>query len=407
MKILQINKYHYVRAGAERYVFDLSRLLTSKGHEVVPFAMQHPENVPTPWSRFFISERQYDRSNGIGADLEKAANMIWSREAATKLRALLREFRPDVAHLHNIYHHLSPSILSVLKREGIPVVWTVHDFKWICPNYKLYTEEAPCERCHVYKYWNAIAHRCVSDSRAASAMAAVEMAIHRLGRWYERDVAVAVTPSAFLRNLLGRWGKDLSRITHLPNFVDPAPFKGIAAEVGSEIVYAGRLAEEKGVKDMLAMATALPHLPFRFIGTGPIERELKDAVAVQGLKNVSFSGFLSGDALYAAIAGARMVLVPSRWFENFPYAVLEAMALGKTVLASSTGGVTEIIEDGVSGILLPPDDVPRWVDAIRRCAQDETMLAQMGEKARQKMARFSPELHYERLMRIYGDVQAH
>ncbi len=407
MKILQINKYHYVRAGAERYVFDLSRLLTSKGHEVVPFAMQHPENVPTPWSRFFISERQYDRRNGIGADMEKAANMIWSREAANKLRALLREFRPDVAHLHNVYHHLSPSILSVLKREHIPVIWTVHDFKWICPNYKLYTEEAPCERCYVYKYWNAVAHRCVSDSRAASALAAVEMAIHRLGRWYERDVALAVTPSAFLRNLLGRWGKDLSRIRHVPNFVDPAPFNGIVSEIGSEVVYAGRLAEEKGVMKILDMAAALPDLSFRFIGTGPMERELKDAVATHGLKNVAFSGFLSGQELYTAIAGARMVLVPSRWFENFPYAVLEAMALGKTVLASSTGGVPEIIEDGVSGILLPSDDVPRWVDAIRRCAQDENMLAQIGEKARQRMARFSPELHYERLMRIYGDVQAH
>lgn len=407
MKILQINKYHHVRAGAERYVFDVSRLLTGKGHEVVPFSMQHPDNVPTPWSRFFVSERQYDRRNGIGADLEKAANMLWSREAAEKLRALLREFRPDVAHLHNVYHHLSPSILSVLKREGIPVVWTVHDFKWICPNYKLYTEEAPCERCHVYKYWNAVAHRCVSDSRAASAMAAVEMAIHRLGRWYERDVALAVTPSAFLRNLLGRWGKDLTRIRHLPNFVDAAPFAGIVSDAGTDIVYAGRLAEEKGVMKMLEMAAALPELRFRFIGTGPMEHALKAAVTSQGLTNVSFSGFLSGSDLFAAIAGARMVLVPSRWFENFPYAVLEAMALGKTVLASSTGGVPEIIEDGVSGVLLPPDDVPRWVDAIRRVAQDEAMLRQMGEKARQRTAaRFSPDLHYERLMRIYGDVQA-
>lgn len=406
MKILQVNKFHYVRAGAERYVADLTRLLTRKGHEVVPFAMQHPDNEPTPWSRFFVAERQYDRRNGIAADVEKAANMLWSREAAGKLRALLREFRPDVAHIHNIYHHLSPSILSVFKREGIPVVWTVHDFKWICPNYKLYTEEAPCERCHVYKYWNAVVHRCVADSRAASALAAVEMAVHRLGRWYERDVALAVTPSAFLRNLLGRWGKDLSRIRHVPHFIDPAPFSGIASAVGEEVVYAGRLAEEKGVKNVILMAAALPDLRFRFVGAGPMERALRETVAAQGLKNVSFSGFLSGTELYEAIAGARMVLVPSRWFENFPYAVLEAMALGKTVLASATGGVPEIIEDGASGFLLPPDDVPRWVDAIRRSAQDVPMLEQVGERARQRMARFSPDVHYERLMRIYGDVQA-
>ncbi len=407
MKILQIHKYHFVRDGAARYVFELTKLLESHGHEVVPWSVQHVDNVPTPWSRFFVTERRYDRREGLVSDAEKVANMIWSREAATKLRALLREFRPDVVHIHNIYHHLSPSILSVLKREGIPVVWTVHDFKWICPNYMLYTEEAPCERCHVYKYWNAVAHRCVDDSRLASAVAAVEMAIHRLGGWYERDVALAVTPSDFLRNLLGRWGKNLSRIRHVPNFVDPAAFAGLTATVGEEIVYAGRLSEEKGVKKILEMAAALPDLPFRFIGTGPMEGELKDAVAAHGLKNVVFSGFLSGNELYAAIAGARLVLVPSRWFENFPFAVLEAMALGKTVLASSTGGVPEIIEDGVSGLLLPPDDLPRWVDAIRRCAQDEIRLTQIGEKARQRVGLFSPELHYERLMRIYGDVQAH
>lgn len=405
MKILQINKYHYVRAGAERYVFDVTRLLERHGHEVVPFAMHHPDNVATPWSRFFVSERQYDRREGPLRDLEKAANMIWSREAATKLRALLREFRPDVAHIHNIYHQLSPSILRVLRREGIPVVWTVHDFKWICPNYKLYTEHAVCERCHVYRYWNAVMHKCLNDSRAASALAAVEMAIHRAGQWYERDVARAIAPTAFLRNLLGRWGKNTAKITHLPHFIELAPFSGIPSSLGDDVVYAGRLSEEKGVLRILEMAAALPDVPFRVVGTGPLERELKDKAAQAGIRNVAFTGFLSGDELFREIARARLVIVPSRWFENFPYAVLEAMALGKTVLASASGGIPEIIEDGVSGFLLPPDDLPRWVDAIRSLAQDEKRLQETGERARLRAGRFSPETHYERLMRIYADVQ--
>lgn len=406
MKVLQVNKYHYVRAGAERYVFDLSRLLESHGHEVVPFAMHHPDNVPTPWSRFFVPERRFDRREGLVKDAEKVATMLWSRDAAMRLRALLREFRPDVAHIHNIYHHLSPSILSVLRREGIPVVWTVHDFKWICPNYKLFTEGDPCERCHVYRYWNAVAHRCVDESRAASAVAAVEMALHRLGGWYERDVARAIAPSAFLRNLLGRWGKDLSKITHLPNLMDAAPLAHIRSTLGDEVVYAGRLSEEKGVARVLELAAALPGTRFRIVGTGPLEAALKKTAGAQDLRNVAFAGFLAGDDLFRAIAAARLVLVPSRWFENFPYAVLEAMALGKTVVASATGGIPEIVEDGISGFLVPPDDRLAWVDTVGRLVQDGDMLAATGERARRRVAAFSPARHYERLMQVYGDVLA-
>ncbi len=405
MKILQINKYHYVRAGAERYVFDVTRLLEARGNEVVPWSMHHPDNVPTPWSRFFVSERRYDKREGLVKEAEKAMNIIWSREAARQLRALLREFRPDVAHIHNIYHQLSPSILTVLKREKIPVVWTVHDFKWICPNYKLYTEHAVCERCHVYKYWNAVLHRCVSDSRMASALAAVEMAIHRMGGWYERDVARAIAPTAFLRDLLGRWGKDVSRISHVPHFIDPAQFAAFPSTLGEEIVYAGRLSEEKGVARILELAAALPDRPFRIIGTGPAEQHLKDTAAGSGLRNVTFAGFLSGEPLFRAIASARMVIVPSQWHENFPYAVLEAMALGKTVVASASGGISEIIEDGQSGFLLPPGDAARWVDTVAHLAQDGPLLAATGERARARAARYSPDLHYERLMRIYADVQ--
>ena len=147
MKILLANKFLYRRAGAEVYVLDLARALERAGHQVAFFAMKDSRNIQTPWSKYFVDEIHYDRSDGLLEDVRKVGHMIWSVEAAKKFRALLADFKPDVVHLHNIYHHLSPSIVQEAKRAGIPVVQTLHDFKLICPNYRLFTKGSAFGRC--------------------------------------------------------------------------------------------------------------------------------------------------------------------------------------------------------------------------------------------------------------------
>ncbi len=404
MKILQITKFQYVHAGAERYMFELSALLRSHGHEVVGWGMQHPKNLPSPWSRFFVSYRDYSKSEGLVPDLEKAANMLWSAEAADKLRALLREFRPDVAHIHVIHHHLSPSILNVLKQEGIPVVWTVHDYKWVCPNGKLYTQGAACERCHVYKYWNAVLYKCADNSRLGSTVGMAEMYAHRLMGSFERDVALAITPSAFLRNLLLKWGKDGDKIVHLPNFIDPSALPKVRSTVGEAVVYAGRLSEEKGIDTVLHLAEHFPTIPFHVLGAGPEEKRVRERIQSLRLENVVLRGHVSGDALWQELGNARAILVPSRWYENFPYAVLEAMALGKTVLASKSGGIPEMITHGQTGFLLPPKDMAAWTDAFRKVVHDTEHLETIGAAAKKTISRFAPDAHYQKMIGIYRGV---
>lgn len=406
MKILQITKFQYVHAGAERYMFDLSNLLRRHGHEVVPWGMHHPKNVPTPWSRFFVSFRDYSKSEGLATDVEKAANMLWSREAVKKLRALLCEFRPDIVHIHNIYHHLSPSILAFFKKEGIPVVWTVHDFKWICPNGKLYTQGAACERCHVYKYWNAVLYRCADNSRLGSAAGMVEMYVHRALGSYERDVALAITPSAFLRDLLGKWGKDLNKIVHVSNFFDPESLPRVQSVLGDAVVYAGRLSEEKGIETVLHLAEQFPTIPFEILGTGPEEARMKAYISSLRLENVRLRGHLSGESFWQTLATARLIVVPSRWYENFPYAVLEAMALGKTVIASRQGGIPEMITHGQTGFLVPAKDMAGWTKQFGEIIRDDAVLARVGAAAKIAVRRYGADEHYRKITDIYQQVIA-
>ena len=180
MRILQINKFFYRRGGADIHFLDLGRLLESHGHEVIHFSAVDSRNEPSPYSKYFIPSIDLRARHGLLGGLKVAGHILYSTIAARKFEQLIKDTKPDIAHLHNIYRHLSPSILPVLKKYKIPVVMTLHDYKMICPNYKLYTQGAVCERCRKHKYYQAIFHRCIFDKTMPSAMAALEMSVHKI-----------------------------------------------------------------------------------------------------------------------------------------------------------------------------------------------------------------------------------
>lgn len=405
MKILLVNKFYYRRAGAEAYLLDLEALLTAAGHEVAIFSTTHPETLPSKWRGYFIDAPSFNTRAGIVADARTVAHMIWSRSAAKAFRRLLNDFKPDIIHLHNIYHHLSPSLLPVARRAGVPVVQTIHDYKWVCPNYTLWTNHEQCERCHVYRYWNAVRYRCVQGSRSASFAAALEMSIHRALQVYERDVARFITPSAFVRDVLIRWGKDETRITHLPNAVDLSRLPPSATEAGSGVVFVGRMEEWKGVRMVLDAAESAPDIAFRFVGGGPLEATLRQRAAELGLANVTFLGVQPREIVYEEMRRARMVVVPSLGADPFPTTALEAGALAKPVIGSRAGGIPEIVRDGETGILVPPGDVAALLDAIRRLADDAPLAVGYGAAAEQHVrALVNPATHRERLLELYEEV---
>lgn len=407
MKILLVNKFYYRRAGAEAYLLDLEALLAAAGHEVAVFASNHPETLPSRWSGYFVDAPAFNSRGGVVHDARTVAHMLWSRSAAKAFRRLLKDFQPDIIHLHNIYHHLSPSLLPVARRAGVPVVQTIHDYKWVCPNYTLWTNHEQCERCHVYRYWNAVRYRCVQGSRSASFAAALEMSIHRALRVYERDVARFITPSAFVRELLIRWGKDGDRITHLPNAVDLSHLPPSATAPGNGVLFVGRMEEWKGVRVVLDAAAGAPDISFRLIGGGPLEMPLRQRAEALGLANVTFLGVQPRELVYQEMRRSRTVVVPSLGKDPFPTTALEAGALGKPVIGSRAGGIPEIVFDGETGLLVPPGDVSAMLDAIRRLEDDPALAVRYGAAAeRHVRALVDPKKHVERILALYKEVVA-
>lgn len=404
MRILNVNKFYYLRGGAERYYFALTKLLEDNGHDVIPFSMQDERNIPSKFAKFFVSNME------VGAPglplIKKISRPIWSREAAQKLDVLLQLHRPDIAHLHLLYHHLSPSILPVLKKYKVPVVMTIHDYKLICPNYKLYTQGKPCKSCKKHKYYNAIRKKCLKNSYAVSAYAALEMSIHKMMQVYEKHVDTFIAPSQFVKDVHVEFGMDPKKIVVLPHFIDPAfltagqpPTKG--SQKSDYMLYFGRLAGEKGVDRLLEMMYIYkPDLRLILAGSGPLESYLKDYVKVKGLQEkVEFVGHLSSSELINYIKKAQLVVMPSRFYEAFGFTALESFALGTPVVASDIGALKELVTEHV-GRTYPADDLSDLADAIKEVAVwDKAAVARAGRELIEQ--RYLPQTHFESLQTIY------
>jgi glycosyltransferase involved in cell wall biosynthesis len=404
MRVIAANKYHFVKGGAERYYFELADILRARGHDVVPFAMQHERNEPSEHSDLFVSHEAFDGGAGRFAQLRAAARVVYSVEARRKIEALVDRVRPDVAHLHNIAHQLSPSILWGLRAKGVPVVQTLHDYKLVCPNYQMFVHGRTCERCRSWRYWNAVVHRCMRDSVARSLTVCVEAYVHRIARTYEENVSVFIAPSRSLRDRMIAHGVAAEKIVHLPYAIGLSAYEPVYGSEGY-VMSVGRLSVGKGVETLLRAAAIARSVKLKIVGSGPLGPSLEAAAAREGLGNVEFLGHLSGRDLAEVFQGALGVVVPSECFENSPLAVYEAFAYGKPVLGSSIGGIPELVVEGETGRLFTPGDAAGLAEALVRLASDPAKASEMGRTARLLAEReFGPEHHYDEIVGIYERV---
>ncbi len=295
--------------------------------------------------------------------LHGRSSAIYSREAARRMRGLLALIRPQIAHAHNIYHHLSPSVLVELHRRDVPVVLTLHDLKLVCPAYKMHTQGAICERCRGGALRNVVLNRCIKDSVSMSALVWLESTIHKALDIYMRNVTRFVVPSRFFLDKLGQWGVDTRRFAHIPNSIDVDAIEA-SEESGDTFVYLGRLVPEKGVAT-LVRAAAQARVPLRIIGTGPEEPALRQLAQDLG-GDVQFTGYLSGAELRAAIVSARAVVIPSEWYENAPISVMEASALGRPIIGAAIGGIPELIRQEETGFVFESGNVDSLVEVLQR-----------------------------------------
>ncbi len=411
--ILMVNKFYYLRGGAERYAFDVTRLLERHGHRVIPLATRHPQNLPTPYASDFIPGSDFDAPGGPLGALAQAARVIYSPAARRAMAKALLDHRPDVVHLHNIAHHFSTSILDELGRAGVPVVQTVHDF------------EAPLSDVPHALPWRGVRalrrrqRRALRHPSLQSRLALAERGERRRERRrrgarrlparaalplpvqvppheapHPRDRRRAPRPSPALRR---------SGAARRAERIRPAGWR--ERRPGREFaLYAGRLAPEKGVRTLVAAARRIPEVPLKIAGEGPLAAELGRERARGGLDHVELLGALPGDALAGLWRSARFTVVPSECYENSPLVVLESFALGKPVVGSRLGGIAELVgEDGSAGRLVPPRDPEALAAAMAELWAEPAAAAAMGEAGRALIAaRHTPEAHWAGLTAAYA-----
>jgi glycosyltransferase involved in cell wall biosynthesis len=401
--LLAINNYYYRRGGAEVVFLEHNRLFENAGWQVVPFAMRHPNNLPTPWSDYFPDEIEFGSSYGLADKIARAPRVIYSRQARARMRSLLDQVQPQVAHVHNIYHHLSPSMLPLLKQRGMPVVMTVHDLKLACPAYTMMRGGQPCESCRGGRLYNVAIHRCIKGSLALSSLIMIEAALHRALGLYQNNVDRFVVPSRFLLERLVHWGFDRDRFVHIPNFVDTERFKP-GGGAGRRFLYCGRLDALKGA-DTLVRAAALARQPVTIVGSGPHEATLRALAASCGA-DVRFAGYLTKQALVAAVQEARAVVIPSECHENAPLALLEAYAAGRPVIGSRIAGIPELVREDETGMLFAPGDAEALAAELSRFAAfPDGRVTAMGAAGRDWVEReFNAALYVDRQLSLYDSL---
>lgn len=406
VNVLMCNKFHWPRGGSEAVYFDNIRMLEAHGHRVATFAMADERNLPSQWSRFFVSNVDYNvrRGSRLGSALgriREAANVIWHREARRNMDALLDEFTPDIAHVHNIYHQISPSILYPIKKRGIPVVMTLHDYKLVCPNHTLFVHERVCELCGRGRFYHSALHRCVKDSFFHSALCALEMYLHVHGGLYRRGVDRFISPSEFLRKLMIRAGWPEESVVTIHNTLDPSLYEP-SYEPGDYFAYVGRLDLEKGVLTLLRAVEMAGNVRLVVVGDGFVEDEMREFVADRHLSGVEFRGRLNPKDVSAVLRGALALVLPSEWYENCPVSVLEAFAHGKPAIGARIGGIPELIQDGSDGLLFESGNAEQLAALMKELWQARDRAREMGIRARRKLEdELSSERYYESLIHTY------
>ncbi len=392
MRVLLSNKFYYRRGGDCISTMNTEQLLKANGHEVAIFSMQHPKTLPTPWAKYFPSEVTFKPGLGL---FESFMRPFGSNEVKKKFTALLDEFKPDVLHMNNIHSQLSPIIGEIAHKRGVKVVWTLRDYKLLCPRYDcIQGDNFKCEECFTDKR-NVLKHKCMKNSTLGSIIAYREAMMWSRER-LESFVDAFIGPSQFMTDKLAQGGFNPKKLYTLCNFVDAK--KCVKGTYDREDYYCfiGRVSHEKGIKTLIEAACELPY-KLKIIGEGPLEDELKEFA--KEFKNIEFVGYQQWEGIKEIVGNARFSVIPSEWYENNPRSTIEAQCLGTPVLGANIGGIPELIKVGFSGMVYESGNKEELRTRI------EEMFAHKFDYeaiAKNAFEVYSTGVHYKKLMQIYN-----
>jgi len=404
MRILHVNKFFDLHGGAETYLHGLIKAEREAGHEVHVFSTQGATNFPTPDAKYFVPRLAMHRRQGPWRDLGKAINFIWNIQAERSLARMLDEVKPDLLHLHNIYHHLSSSILKPIRERRLPCVMTLHDYKLANPVYSMFDRNGVCEHAKGGRYFEIVQRRCAAPDFFANALTAFEMWMTKRQQSYEKTVQLFLCPSRFMKKTMEEWGEPTDQLRYLPNPTDLP--EEIAPGGGGYLLYAGRVSAEKGLDSFLRAAAQVPELPIKIAGRGPEDERLRALARSLHAPHIEFLGFISPEELAVVRRRAEALILPSISFENASGSLLEAMASGLPCLTTRIGGNPELVEDGVNGFLVTPGDAEDWIHTLQRfSALPVEVRHEMGMAGREKIIQHHLwSQHLEGLMEFYREA---
>lgn len=387
-RVLLVNKFYYPRGGDCVVVLNTEALLRENGVEAQVFAMEYPQNLPAHYQDNFASKVTF--GGGMSNQWRALQRTLGRGDVRERFEAVLDDFKPDVVHLHNIHSYLSPVVGELAHKRGIRVVWTLHDYKLLCPRYDCLLGSQPCEKCFNGAKHNVLTHKCMKGSLPASGVAWFE-ALKWNRRTLVKNTDMFICPSQFMADKMIAGGFPADKVTVLNNFLDPVKLKqyqsiDLLQPREDYYCFVGRLSPEKGVADLLEVAATLPHR-LKVAGSGILEPSLR--IKYAGNENIEFLGMLDAPDVARLLAGARFSIVPSQWYENNPLSVVESLCAGTPVAGSNMGGIPELI-DSTSGIVFQPFDKETLRTAITMSMVRDWDHAAI---ARQAIARFNPGAH--------------
>lgn len=392
-KILIVNKFYYYRGGDCTATLALEQLLKQQGHQVAIFSSAHPLNIESVWDSYFPSEINFAQG-GLKAKVSAISRLFFSKEIKTKFNQLLDDFQPDIIHAHNIHSYISPYIVKIAAARGIKVVWTLHDYKLICPAYSCLRNNRPCELCFHNKS-AVIQHKCMKRSLKASISAYIEALVWNRNV-LERCTDTFISPSFFLKEKMVSAGFNNSKIKVLHNFIENIlPVQNVEKE--NYYCYIGRLSPEKGIDLLLKVAESLPHR-LKIVGGGT---ELS-CFQQRKYKNIDFVGHQPRNIVFQIIQKARFTIIPSICYENNPFSIIESLCSGTPVLGANIGGIPELITAGVNGYLFAPNDADDMRSKITQCFDKFDNSYPFSQIASEAQNKFSASMFYNKLISIYG-----
>jgi len=407
MRILLVHNYFHIVGGAESYFFNIAELLRQKGHTVVFFSMKDKKNFQTVFERYFVSNFPPLKELGLSKKIRSLFKVFYSFEARKKIRQLIEEQKPDVVHIHNIWHEITFSLIYEIRKYNIPIVMTLHDYRMICPNHQLYTRKRLCYKCNNGNFINSLINKCIGGSLVKSFYAFIYNYIYIRILKVQKAVSIFIAPSKFLYNKFreNKLYRDVE-LKYIPYSID---IKKWSTEIykgafGNSIIYFGRLGEEKGISLLIEAVKDLD-INLKIIGTGLEENKLKKQIKRQQIKNVFLLGFMSQGDIKREINQCLFSVLPSLWYEVSGISIIESFSMGKPVIASRIGGITELIKDGINGLLVKPGDVNDLKEKITTLKNNFNLINLMGMEAKRfAEINYNSENHYKSLSSIYNEA---